>query len=177
MLNEVLSLWVFDRRKTNPSHHMCRNRRIRTRRDTQRATSFLFEFWGLCARGCALTFAHKMDKETHQDAPKKDSTGCVLLGLFPFVLVGSVFAAGALEESGNKFAGWLWIPLSIVVMFVFAIIRYSTTRSKDQPFSSIMFTKSVFGFVFKQILVLLALGLIAMLLARLNPFSGMGNNW
>lgn len=118
-----------------------------------------------------------MDKDTHQDAPKKDSTGCVLLGLFPFILVGSVFAAGALEESGNKVVGWLWIPLSILVMFVFAFIHASTTRPEGQPFSSIGFAKSVFGFVVKQILVLLVLGLIAMLLARLNPFSGMGNNW
>jgi hypothetical protein len=118
-----------------------------------------------------------MDKDTHQDAPMKDSTGCVLLGLFPFILVGSFFAAGALEESGNKVVGWLWIPLSILVMLVFAFIHASTTRPEGQPFSSIGFAKSVFGFVVKQILVLLALGLIAMLLARLNPFSGMGNNW
>lgn len=118
-----------------------------------------------------------MDKETHQDAPKKASTGCVLLGLFPFILVVNVLAAGTLEESGNKFAGWLWIPLAIFVMFVFATIRYSITRPEGQLFSSIVFAKSVFEFVGKQILVILVLGLIAMLLARLNPFSSMGNNW
>ena len=118
-----------------------------------------------------------MERDTHQDAPKKNSTGCVLLGLFPFVLVGSVFAAGSLEESGNKSAGWLWIPLSLLVMLVFAFICYATTRPAGQPFSSIAFAKSVFGYVVKQILVLLVLGLIAMLLARLNPFSSMGNNW
>ena len=118
-----------------------------------------------------------MDKETDYDAPKKNSTGCVLLGLFPFILVGSVFAAGALEESGNKIAGWLWIPIAILVMFVFAIIRYSATRTGNQQFSLPEFTKSVLGFVAKQILVLLVLGLIAMLLARLNPFSSMGDNW
>jgi len=119
-----------------------------------------------------------MNQDTDLAAPKKDSTGCFLLGLFPFILVGSVFAAGALEESGNKFAGWLWIPLSILVMFIFAIIRYRvTTRAQDQQFSFPVFAKSVFGFVAKQILVLLVLGLVAMLLARLNPFSSMGNNW
>ena len=118
-----------------------------------------------------------MDKETHHDAPKKDSTGCVLLGLFPFILVGSVFAAGSLEESGNQIAGWLLIPTSILVMFVFAIIRYSSTRTRGQQFSLPEFAKSVFGFVVNQVLVLLVLGLIAMLLARLNPFSSMGNNW
>lgn len=109
--------------------------------------------------------------------PTKASTGCVLLGLFPFILVGSVFVAGTLEESGNKFAGWLWIPIAILVMFVFATIRYSAMRPEGQPFSSIVFAKSVFGFVGKQILVILVLGLIAMLLARLSPFSSMGNNW
>ena len=113
----------------------------------------------------------------YHDAPKKSSIGCVLLGLFPFILVGGVFVAGVLEENGNKVVGWLWIPLSILVMVVFAIIRYSTTRPEGQPLSSIGFAKSVFGFVIKQILVLLVLGLIAMLLARLNPFSSMGNNW
>ena len=111
------------------------------------------------------------------NAPKKSSIGCVLLKLFPFILVGSVFVAGALEESGNKVIGWLWIPLSILVMLVFAIIRYSATRPERRSFSSIVFAKSIFGFVIKQILVLLVLGLIAMLLARLNPFSSMGNNW
>jgi hypothetical protein len=62
-------------------------------------------------------------------------------------------------------------------MFLFAIIRYSATRTQDQQFSFTAFAKSVFGFVAKQILVLVILGLIAMLLARLNPFSSMGNNW
>ena len=57
-----------------------------------------------------------------QDAPRKSSTGFVLLGVFPFILVGGIVAAGELEESGDKFAGWLWIPLSIVVMFAFAVI-------------------------------------------------------
>lgn len=130
------------------------------------------------ADGRTLSFAHKkMHKEPHQDTPEKDSIGCALLGLFPFILVGSVFAAGILEESGNKLAGWLWIPFSILVMLVFSVISYSSTRSEGQPFSSIAFAKSVFGFVVKQILVLLVLGLIVMFLANLNPFSSMGNKW
>ena len=113
-----------------------------------------------------------------QDAPKKSSTGCVLLGVFPFILVGSVFAAGALEESGNKFAGWLWIPLSILVMFAFAIIRYRViTRIQYRRFSFPDFARSVAGFIGMQILLLLVLGLIAMCLARLNPFSSMGHKW
>jgi len=114
----------------------------------------------------------------YHDKPQKSSTGCVLLGLLPFILVGSLFAAGALEESGNKLAGWLWIPLSILVMFAFAIIRYRlNTRIQGRRFSSPEFARSVAGFVGMQILVLLVLGLIAMCLARLNPFSTMGNNW
>ncbi len=113
-----------------------------------------------------------------QHAPRKSSTGFALLGVFPFILVGSVFAAGALEESGNKFVGWLWIPLSILVMFAFAIIRYRvTTRIQYRRFSFPDFARSVAGFVAMQILVLLVLGLIALCLARLNPFSSMGNNW
>lgn len=117
-----------------------------------------------------------MEKQPHDDARKNDSTGCVLLGLFPFILFGSVFAAGALEESGNKIAGWLWIPFAILVMFVFAIIRYSATRSRDQQFSLPEFAKSVLGFVVMQILVLLVLGMIAAIFGHLSPFSGTGGD-
>ncbi len=113
-----------------------------------------------------------------QEAPRKSSAGFVLLGVFPFLLVGSVLAAGALEESGNRFAGWLWIPFAGLVMFAFAIIHYRLTiRIQHRRFSWPEFSKSVAGFIGMQILVLLVLGLIAMGLARLSPFSSVGNDW
>lgn len=119
-----------------------------------------------------------MNQEKCHGTSTKNSSGYVLLGLFPLVLVGSIFAAGAIEESGNRSAGWLWIPLCILVLFAFAIIHYRlNTRRQCQVFLFPVFAKSVFKFVAMQILVLVVLGTIAMLLARVNPFSSMGNNW
>lgn len=58
------------------------------------------------------------------------------------------------------------------------MIRYRVaTRAQNQQFTFPEFAKSVFGFVVKQIILLRVLGLVAMLLARLDPFSGMGNKW
>jgi hypothetical protein len=60
-----------------------------------------------------------------------------------------------LLKNGNKV---VWLALGSVIdplMFVFAIIRYSTTRLEGQPFLLLCLRSLCFGFVVKQILVLL----------------------
>ena len=115
----------------------------------------------------------------YHDAPKKSSIGCVLLGLFPFILVGGVFVAGALEESGNKVVGWLWIPVSIAVMLTFGLIRFRLSASfrdsggSKDPGAA---TRSILSFVAMQILVLIVLGLIAAIFGHFSPFSGTGGD-
>ncbi len=124
-----------------------------------------------------MTFAKKMDNGTNQSSPANDSTGCVLLSLFPFVLVGSIFVAGTFEESGSSLAGWLWIPFSILVMFVFAFVRYRVVaRRQHHRVSFSSFLRSSFGFFGRLILVVIVLALIAMIFVHFTGLAGFGGD-
>lgn len=116
----------------------------------------------------------------HPDKPNQSNpTGCVLLGLFPFILVGSILVAGSLEERGNRLMGWLWIPVSIAVMLTFGLIRFRLSASfrdsggSKNPGAA---TRSILSFVAMQMLVLIVLGLIAAIFGYLSPFSGTGGD-
>ncbi|GAA5121114.1 hypothetical protein JIN84_00270 [Luteolibacter yonseiensis] len=113
-----------------------------------------------------------------RDTSGEKVTGCLLLGLFPFLLVGSIFIGGALEEGGSKHAGWLWIPSSVLVMLAFGVFRYRAgAAGRHRPHSFPALARSVMGFVGMQLLVLILLGLVAMgLMYFFSPFSGMGDN-
>lgn len=112
-----------------------------------------------------------MNDGNHQAGSKDGSVGCLLLGLFPFILVGSVFLAGSLEEGGNTAIGWLWIPFSILVMISFGIISYRTSPPKNPDgFSPPSMGKFVLVYILKQLLVLLVLLVIAFLVLQLPLF-------
>ncbi len=116
----------------------------------------------------------------HPDKPNQSNfLGCVLLGLFPFILVGIILVAGSLEERGNRLMGWLWIPMSIVVMLTFGLIRFrrsASFRNPDGSKSPGAATRSILSYVAMQLLILIVLGLIALIFGYFSPFSGTGGD-
>ncbi len=117
----------------------------------------------------------------HPDKPSQSrSLGCVLLGLFPLILVGNILVAGSLEESGHRLMGWLWIPVSIAVMLTFGLIRFrrsASFRNPNGPKNPGAAMRSILSYVAMQLLVLIILGLIALVFGYLSPFSGTGGDF
>lgn len=95
------------------------------------------------------------------------------MGLYPCVLIGSVFMAHAIGGKTSRIAGWLWIPFSVVVLICFGVIGFfmdTEDSPKDRSFA--LFAKSMAEYASRQIIVIVTLGLVVWLLAHLNPFFG-----
>lgn len=141
-------------------------------RSIRRRVPSFFEFGLPVPPWMSYTLAKKVMQSTQTPSDKNNSIGCILLGIFPILLVGIRFLAWSIEEDGNRAASWLWIPFSAFLMIGFAVIHYYASIKNSERYSDVGLARSVGKYIARQVLVLIAFAVIIWLLGKLNPFGG-----